>query len=62
MLHFLNEMKIKCKKCGDIIEGDRKGTLFWCSCESVGIDETIWYTRLLGDENDYEIVEEKVIK
>jgi len=55
-------MKIKCKKCGDIIEGDRKGTLFWCSCESVGIDETIWYTRLLGDENDYEIVEEKVIK
>ena len=52
-------MKIKCKKCGDIIEGDRKGTLIWCSCESVGIDETEWYTRLLGDENDYEVLKEK---
>jgi len=51
-------MKIKCKKCGDILIGDKKGTLFCCSCHSVGIDETIWYTRLLGDKKDYEIIEE----
>ena len=26
--------KIKCKKCGDIIDGELKGRLIWCSCES----------------------------
>jgi hypothetical protein len=52
-------MKIKCKKCGDIIEGDGKGTLIWCSCRSIGIDETEWYTRLLGNPEDYEKIKAK---
>lgn len=51
-------MKIRCKKCGDILTGNKMGALFCCSCHSVGIDETKWYTRLLGDKNDYEIIEE----
>ena len=52
-------MKIKCKKCGDIVEGDKKGTLILCSCKSIGIDETKWYTRLLGDPKDYEEIKQK---
>lgn len=57
-MFLMTKMKIKCKKCGEILEGDKKGTLFCCSCHSVGIDETIWYTRLLGNKEDYEIIEE----
>ena len=47
-------MKIRCKKCGDIIEGDKKGTYIECSCKSIAIDETIRYTRLIGNPEDYE--------
>ena len=53
-------MKIRCKKCGDIIEGNKRGTFIQCSCKSIAIDETKWYTRLIGETEDYdEIKEEK---
>jgi hypothetical protein len=51
-------MTIKCKKCDEIFEGDRKGTLFWCSCQSAGIDDIIWYTRLVSNKKEFEIIEE----
>lgn len=46
--------KIKCKLCGDIIEGDRKGTMIWCSCGKCYIDETPYYYRVGGDPRDIE--------
>jgi len=49
-------MKIQCKKCGDIIKGDKRGTFIRCSCKSIAIDETKWYTRLIGNTEDYEEV------
>jgi hypothetical protein len=49
-------MKIRCKKCGDIIEDDKKGTIIECRCKSIAIDETEWYTRLIGDSKNYEEV------
>lgn len=45
-------MRIKCKKCGDTIEGDKRGHLISCSCGAVAIDSTEFYTRLLGDSSD----------
>ena len=50
-------MKIKCKKCGDIIEGDKKGSYIVCKCNAIGIDETKYYVRVNGDFEDYEILE-----
>lgn len=47
---------IKCKKCGDIVDGGYKGRLVWCSCESCAIDETEYYARIMGDREDYEII------
>lgn len=41
--------RIKCLKCGDIIEGDDKGTYITCKCKSCYIDETKWYARCGGD-------------
>lgn len=50
-------MKIKCKKCGDIVEGDKKGHLITCSCESCMIDETPYYYRIIGDRKNWEYAE-----
>lgn len=41
-------MKLKCKKCGDIIEGDKRGTYITCKCKAIAIDETKWYCRVIG--------------
>lgn len=47
-------MKIKCKKCGSIIEGDKKGHLIFCECKSCYIDETPYYCRIGGNREDFE--------
>ena len=47
-------MKIKCLKCRDIIQGDKKGTLIRCSCEKVAIDEIEYDTRIIGNDEDWE--------
>ena len=52
-------MKVKCKKCGDTIEGDKKGTFITCSCKSVYIDETKYYVRVGGNPNDIEEVKDE---
>ncbi len=57
------ENKIKCKKCGDIIESKSVHDLKWCSCGSVAVDGGTEYLRRIGvfdswidlsttDEND----------
>jgi len=51
-------IQVKCFKCGDVIEGDCKGTLIWCRCETMGIDETPYYCRVIGNLGiDGEIIE-----
>lgn len=50
-------MRIRCKKCGEIIDGELKGRLVWCACERCAIDETEYYARILGDPDDYEKIE-----
>ena len=52
-------MKLKCRKCNDIIEGDKKGTYIPCKCKAIAIDETKWYWRIIGDEEDFEVIEEE---
>ena len=53
-------MKIRCKKCNDIIEGDKKGTPITCKCGSVSIDETEYIYVINGNYGDFEeIIEDK---
>ena len=47
-------MQVKCKKCGNIIQGDKKGTLIYCNCKSVAVDETPYYYRIIGNSEDFE--------
>lgn len=47
-------MKIKCKHCDSIIEGDKKGTYISCKCKKIAIDETPYYCRIIGNKEDFE--------
>lgn len=49
-------MKIRCKKCGNVLEGDKRGTFIQCECKSCYIDETEHYCRIGGSFNDIEAV------
>ena len=51
-------MKIKCTHCGDIIEGDKKGTYIKCKCGKIAIDETQYYWRIIANKEDFEEVED----
>ena len=59
--------KIKCLKCNDILEGDKKGTFIQCKCNSCFIDETEFYCRVGGNLGEIEVInkdikeEEKVV-
>ena len=52
-------MKIRCKKCNTIIEGDGKGTFIECKCGACYIDETKWYVRVGGNLEDIEEIKEE---
>lgn len=52
-------MKIKCKHCNDIIEGDKKGTYISCSCGKCSVDETEYYWRIIANKEDFEEIKEK---
>ena len=50
--------KIKCKKCGDIIESTYRHDFKFCKCGAVAVDGGIDYLRRLGYEEDYEELSE----
>lgn len=52
-------MKIKCKHCGEVIEGDKKGTYITCKCKKIAIDETPYYWRIIANKEDFEEVKEE---
>ena len=45
--------KIKCKKCGDIIESKSTNDFKRCSCGAVAIDGGKDYLKRIGKEKDY---------
>ena len=57
MIRKINKIRtnrIKCKKCGDIIESYHVHDFKWCSCKSVAVDGGREYLRRLGSPEDYE--------
>lgn len=53
---FVN--KIRCKKCGDIIESKSVHDFKFCKCESVAVDGGHNYLRRLGEPEDWEDLSE----
>lgn len=46
--------KIKCKKCGDIIESKNTNDYKKCSCGAVAVDGGKEYLKRIGNGEDYE--------
>lgn len=46
--------KIKCNKCGDIIESKSRNDFRTCSCGAVSVDGGLDYIRRCGELEDYE--------
>ena len=46
--------KIKCKKCGDIIESINVHDFKWCSCRTVAVDGGYEYLKRAGNKEDFE--------
>ena len=46
--------KIRCKKCGDILESKYRHDFKMCSCKSCYIDGGNDYCRVGGNKEDYE--------
>ena len=57
--------KIRCKKCGDVIESKSVHDFKFCKCETVAVDGGHNYLRRLGEpenwENlsEYEVIEDE---
>ena len=50
--------KIKCKKCGDIIESKSTNDYKKCSCGAVAVDGGKDYLKRMGNEENYEVLTE----
>ena len=46
--------KIRCRKCGDIIESTYTHDFKYCECDSVAVDGGHDYLRRCGDPDDWE--------
>ena len=46
--------KIKCKKCGDVIESKNTNDYKICSCGAVAVDGGKNYLKRIGIEEEYE--------
>ena len=50
--------KIKCKKCGDVIESEYTHDFKMCKCGAVGVDGGHAYLRRQGNPDDWEELSE----
>lgn len=53
---------IRCKNCGDIIYSRAHHDFRWCSCEKCAIDGGFDYYRIIGDKDDWELMEIDILK
>lgn len=44
--------KIRCRKCGDVVESKSRHDMRWCKCMSVAVDGGLDYGRILGSDFD----------
>lgn len=50
--------RIRCKKCGDVIESCSVHDFKWCSCHSCAVDGGHEYLKRLGELEDWEELSE----
>ena len=50
--------RIRCKKCGEVIESFTVHDFKWCSCGAVAVDGGKDYLRRCGNREDFEDLSE----
>lgn len=53
----MKRMAIKCKKCGDTVFSRTTHDFRYCGCKLVAIDGGGDYTRIIGEQKDYETLQ-----
>lgn len=51
-----NTMYLQCTHCDDMIHSSYSGEYVSCKCGKIGVDQTEYYTRVMGNEGDYLVV------
>ena len=49
-------MYLQCTHCNDTIHSSYSGEYVSCKCCKIGVDQTEYYTRIIGNEEDYLVV------
>ena len=49
-------MYLQCTNCDVIIHSSYSGEYVSCKCGKIGVDQTGYYTRIIGNEGDYLVV------
>lgn len=51
-----NPTRLQCTHCNDTINSSYSGEYVSCKCGKIGVDQTEFYTRMIGNEGDYLVV------
>ena len=52
-------MYLQCTNCDVIIHSSYSGEYVSCKCGKIGVDQTGYYTRIIGNEGDYLVVKQE---
>ena len=47
------QQKVRCGQCNDVIYSKQEGQYTVCSCGAIAVDQTKYYSRYIGDVNDF---------
>ena len=55
-----NPTKYECNNCEDVIYSRYEGEFVTCKCGSISVDQTFYYTRLIGKPENFMEVENDI--
>lgn len=50
--------RMKCTKCGDVIQSTYRHDFKWCKCGAVAIDGGDSYTKITGNPGDWKLLDD----
>lgn len=48
--------KVRCTKCGDILQSMNRHDFKWCKCKTIAVDGGGEYLKLTGNPGDWEVL------
>lgn len=47
------QQDVECNRCGDVLYSECRGWFTSCKCGAISIDQTPYYTRYIGNPEDF---------